>query len=226
MTIAEAVVDVKNMIGPAGKGSEVGDAGLAIWIQEALDDVVSMINDYNPDFFNKTVTTSAIADQLEYDLPSDFQKVVFVEVDYGAGWKKASPMTVVNQINVPSTPSGYSEGEPFYVISGDTIRIVPAFTETGSNNIKIRYSYLPDEIDNTTEIPLPRQLQRKLKYLVAYPNVLDQNDEHVSADRMRIRAERQIISMIEDLCTRDVSEPKSVIITDGGDMYDSESYLI
>lgn len=225
MTISEAVVDLKNLIGPAGKGSEVSDGDLIEWIIEAIYDVADEIIEVNPDFFIKTVTTAAIVNQVEYALPSDFANLVLLEINYGDGWVTCSKIQNLSQITYASdtTYNSYTQADPRYYLSGSNIGILPAPLATLADSIKIRYSYLPAEATllGTSEIPLPIQLHRKLKYL-ARCNYMTQDDQHTSSAQMRERYMSDIRIKIDRLCSRNSDQPESVVVTGGYDLYSGE----
>lgn len=215
------------MVGPAGKGSEVSNSGIGVWLQEAYEDVVDEILRNRPDYFTKTATTSSIQNQAEYSLPSDFVKIQQVEVDYaGTGsWVKVAPLQNIGLMKSYSrTDNGYTTAEPKYYLLGNKIGLQPIPTASVANCIKIIYSYLVPEIGDTEEPSLPRGLQRKLKYL-AYANYLDQNDEHVAAERMRLRFEAAVDKFIDNIMERNVDVPPSVVITQGADLYTYDQTL-
>lgn len=228
MTLAEMVIDLKNMIGPAGRGAEVDNAGLKVWLQEAYADAVDLITSVNPDYFIKVSTTSSLAGQSEYALPTDFEKSVAVNVNYSGdsdGWVTVVPLQNINLIpTYSSSDSRFTTAAPRYYLLGNLIGVLPAPDSAGDNNIKIVYSCLKPELGDTDTPSLPRRFHYKLKYL-AYANYLDQNDEHVAAERMRMRFETDVLKHAESLAKRNVDQPNSVLITDGADMYDSEEYI-
>lgn len=221
MTLAELTTDFKNMIGPAGKGSEVSDTGIGIWLQEAYEDVVDEINRVAPTYFTKVVTTSLIINQKEYALPTDFVKMTQVEIDYltDGNWVKAAPLPNIGQMPTYSrTDSGYSTATPVYYLQGSKIGLQPIPAQSGDNNMKIIYSYLIPELSGSTQPSIPRGLQRKLKYL-AYANYLDQNDEHVAAERMRVRFEVSIQKFMDNFIINSEDGSQSVLVTHGSDFY-------
>jgi len=212
-TKANLVVDFKNMIGPAGKGSEVSDSGITLWLNDAKDRVAASIQETIPDYFNKKVTASSLAGQGEYELPSNFEKIVMCSVSYdGTNFIRAKALNNIGQaLDVSQSQSvNFNVANPFYYISGDLIGFQPVFSTTLSNNIKIWYAYLPvDMSDDTDEPDIPKRFHSLLKYW-AYANYLDQNDEHVAAERMRIRFDEMVEKAVAQLSDRNVDTPRSV----------------
>jgi len=215
-TKANLVVDFKNLIGPAGKGSEVSDTGITVWLNEAKDRVASAIQDTIPDYFNKKVTTSSIAGQSEYELPSDCEKITMVSVSYdGTTYVRALPLNNIGQaIDTQQNASViFTVDSPFYYISGNLIGFQPGFSSTLSDNIKLWYAYNPaDMTEDIDEPDIPKKFHSILKYW-GYGNYLDQNDEHGAAERMRIRFDEMVEKGVQQLADRQVDMPKTVEVS-------------
>lgn len=228
MTKAQLVNDLKQMIGPAGKGSEVQDPSLTVWINDAYMTAVASITESIPDYFTKVVTASSVASQGEYALPTDFEKVVMASISYdGTNWVRALPLNNVGQaLDIQQNQSSnFNISMPFYYIYKKIIGFLPLFSQTLSNVIKVWYSYVPTELSEDTDEPdLPRRMQSILKYN-AYANYLDQNDEHAAAGRMRQRFDIQLERMINQLVDQQVDMPKSVEVdSDSQGLYVNDMY--
>lgn len=225
MTKAQLIIDLKNMIGPAGKGSEVSDTGLTSWLNEAYMVAVATILEFNPDYFTKNVTASSVISQGEYTLPDDFEKIVLASVSYdGTTWTRALPLNNIGQASAVTQTNNtdFDQSQPFYYLTGNEIGFLPVFGATLSNNIKTWYSYTPSEMEDDEDEPeIPVRMQYQLKYM-AYANYLDQNDEHVAAERMRQRFETNIERMAIQLSERQVDQPRSVEVESGDDLYVSQ----
>jgi len=213
MTRAQLINDLKQLIGPAGKGSEVQDPALGVWLNDAYDIIVATITDSIPDFFTKQANASSVAGQDLYALPSDFQKAVMVSISYdGTNWVRALPLNNIGQaLDIQqSATTNFDQSQPFYYIYKDKIGFLPLFNQTISNNIKLWYSYNPELMEEDSDSPdLPRRLTSILKYY-AYANYLDQNDEHAAAERMRQRFDVQLMQMVNQLVEQQVDQPRSV----------------
>lgn len=228
MDRAEIVADLKNMIGP---GVEVGDAGLATWVNDAYMQMVGQVIESNPDYFVKVATTSIVADQREYDLPSDFEKMVMVNAKYSGEWKRVRPMGNVDIRWVSkhadtTSASGISEAEPQYYIFGDNIGLMPIPSTSYSDALKIWYVYTPVELtDDEDEPAIPARYHHIIKY-GAYASYLDQDEEHVAAERMRQRFDTLTTRMAESIADKQVDETRSVEIVSNIDMYaDNDVYI-
>ena len=228
MTKANLIIDFKNMIGPAGKGSEVSDTGITTWLNDAYDIIVAAITDAIPDYFTKKSTSSSVANQEEYELPDDFEKAVMLSVSFdGTNYVRALPLNNMGQaLDIQQTGStNFDQSQPFYYLYKDKIGILPKFGTTLSNNIKLWYAYSPTLLSEDGDEPdLPRRLQSIMKYW-AYANYLDQNDEHTAAERMRQRFDVQLQRMVDQLVEMQVDQSKTVEINqDDQGLYVNDYY--
>ena len=226
MTKAQIIADLKKLIGP---GCEVDDSSLGVWVNDAYMQMVDEVGKAIPDFFTKSATTSSVTSQQEYALPSDFEKILMVNIQIDNEWHRVLPMPNINYIPIQArtdSGQGFTWSNARYYVIGSNIGFMPIPDETTSNNIKVWYVYTPTEMDDDTDEPaLPDKYHHYLKY-GAYATYLDQDDEHAAAERMRIRFDQLIDRMVENLSQRQVDEPKSVEITHGQDLYvDQEAYI-
>jgi len=219
MTTADLIVDLKNLIGP---GVETDDVGLLTWLNESYLYMCDEITKVLPDFFVKSVATPTAANQQEYELPADFDKVIMVNVAYNsADWQRALPLQNIGFIPIyASSSQAYSQSDPRYYISGNYLGLAPVPDADGTiNNIKLWYTYNPTELTSINNPAIPTKYQHIIKY-GAYANYLDQDDEHVAAERVRNQFDMRVYKMVEQLEMRQVDEPKSVVITQNQEMYE------
>ena len=220
MNAATIIEDLKQMIGP---GCEVDDTGLLRWVNDAYLTICDEISKEVPDYFVKTSTTSTVADQQEYVLPTDFDKAIMVNIAYdGSSWQRAYPLQNIGIVPVhargTSSSNGFSEGDPAYYLFGEVIGFAPIPSENQTDNIKMWYTYVPDELTSSDTPAIPTKYQHIIKY-GAYANYLDLDDEHVAAERMRKNFDLKVFNMIEQLSQRQVDAPKSVVINTNIDLY-------
>lgn len=215
MTKAQLILDFKNMVGPAGKGTEVDNPGLAVWLNDAIDVANASIIEAIPDYFTTLATSSTIAGQNEYLLPDDFEKAVLVSVTYDdVNWVRALPLNNIGQaLDLQQTSYvNFNESQPFYYLTKNLIGFQPGFDVTIRDGIKLWYAYSPALLAQDSDEPdLPRRIQSILKYWM-YANYLDQNDEHASAEKMRQRFDYNLEKMVNQLVDRQVDQPKTVEI--------------
>lgn len=221
------ISDLKNMIGP---GVEVQDTGLSTWLNDAYMQMIDEIIKVNPDYFVKSSTTATVNAQQEYDLPTDFEKIVMVNQQIDGNWKRVLPMGDADIRHVPrhsdtSSSQGFSTADPQYYLIGDNIGIMPIPSETTAGALKIWYTYTPSELSADADLPaIPARYHHILKY-GAYANYLDQDEEHVAAEMMRRRFDALVARMVENLQDKQTDEVKSVTITQNPDMYSDDSYI-
>jgi len=202
---------------------ETDDSGLLIWVNESYlyicDEIVKVL----PDFFTKVVTTPTIASQQEYGLPGDFDKALMVNISYNsADWYRVKPLLNINfvPVHASNTSTAFSESAPYFYLSGNYMGFEPIPTLNGSiNNIKFWYVYNPAELASADTPAIPNKYQHIIKY-GAYANYLDQDDEHVAAERVRKQYDQRIYNMVEQLEIRQVDEPKAVEIVQNQELYE------
>jgi len=218
------ITDLKALI---GAGNDTSDSELIAWINDAYMQMVDELIKVQPDFFSKSATTDTVSGQREYDLPSDWTKILTVNIYQDGSWTKVTPMGNADMRFVPeladSADQGFSTGSPRYYIYGQKIGILPTPDTTTSDAIKIWYTYTPDTLDTDTESPdLPEQYHRILKYM-AYANFLDRDDEHVAAERMRNRFDALVQRMVETIASPQEDEVRRVERTQNKDLYSLSS---
>lgn len=226
ITKAQLIVDLKNMIGP---GVEVDNSGLLTWLNDAYLYMVDEITKNNPDYFTKSSVTNIVADQQEYDLPTDFDKALMVNIKLNDTWFKALPFHNINSVPIHSrtdSTQGFTSSAPHYYIIGDNIGFMPIPETAVTGGIKVWYVYTPSELSADSDEPaFSKKFHHIIKY-GAYANYLDQDDEHVAAENMRRRFEKRVTDMVESMNENQIDEPKSVQITNSADVYyDDEGYV-
>lgn len=226
MTKGSIITDLKNLIGP---GIEVDDGGLLTWVNDAYMQMVDEIVKVNPDFFSKSATTSSYNAQQEYELPSDFEKALMVNIQHDGEWKRALPLPNINFVPIHArtdSSQGYSWAAPVFYIHDEYMGFMPIPDETTAGAIKLWYIYTPSELSADGDVPaVPSKFHHIIKY-GAYANYLDQDDEHAAAERMRLRFDALVQRMVESMVDRQIDEPKSVEITSNRDLYIDETQYV
>lgn len=227
MTTVQILSDLRNLIGP---GVEIDNNGLKRWVNDSYMAMVDEITKVRPEYFTKSSTTATVSGQQEYDLPNDWEKVLLVNIQYSGTWKKALPMgnADIHHILVHSDANnldGFSTAQPYYYLIGDNIGFAPTPTETVASAIKVWYVYTPVELDGDDDVPaFPAKYHHIIKY-GAYANYLDQDDEHVAAERMRNRFDERVRLMVESMSEQQVDVEKSVTVTTNQDLYTDNTFI-
>lgn len=226
MTRAEILNDLKAMI---GRGSQATDAQLNTWINSSYMMMVDEVSSGNPVFFVKSSTTSVIQNQREYELPSDFESIIMVNIKYDSEWQRVYPMPNVNYVPIHARTDssvGFTQADPQYYILGEEIGIMPIPDQTVTDGLKIWYAYTPLELTSDSSEPdLPKKYHHIIKY-GAYANHLDLDDEHVAAERMRQRFDNYVDKMVQQLSVRQHDQPKSVEVVTNQDLYTSNRDIV
>lgn len=216
MQLSNMITDFSNLVGPAGKGTEVSSSGITVWLNDAYDMCKGSIIDAIPDFYTKKATAATIAGQQEYALPSDFEKLTLLSVSYdGSTFVRCLPLNNINQSdNSNSAMVNFSVAQPFYYIIKQKLGLNPIPSVSADMGIKMWYAYDPGHmVEDSDEPDIPVRFQSILKYW-AYANYLDQNDEHASAERQRIRFDSQLEKLVQQLADQQVDQSKTVEINE------------
>ena len=197
------------------------DAELNTLINQKYHEVYSsVINVYEEYATLKEATTSVVADQQEYNLPSDFLKMRRVEVYYDddsdATPKRALPIPL-DQVRRDLANENIGVKiiqNPLYYLRGDCIGLLPIPDETRSAGFRIwYYATVSDLSDNDSTIDLPYSDRDWM--LIAYGATADAlrfgQQEVGEADRFDEKYERGIKLMQESLEDRISEEYKGIV---------------
>lgn len=224
MTKAQITTDLLNLIGP---GSERSGSELLPWINDAYLYLCDQISQVNPDFFTTSATTTLVTSQIEYPLPSDYERIVMVEAKRSGVWKRVLLLPEINKVPITEDTSsqGFTDSLPVAYLYGGKIGLRPETFVTG-DLLKIWYVYTPAELTADSDVPaFPTKYHHLIKY-GAYANYLDEDDQHAPAEAMRNRFEQRIASMVDSMTINSLDEPKSVTITHNYDLYvDTDRYI-
>lgn len=227
MTRGDIITDLKGLIGP---GCEVSDGQLATWVNDYYMMMIDEISKVNPDYFYKSATTNVIANTREYQLPTDCEKIIMVNIKTDDTWQRALPMgnadiRFVGVHSATNNANGFTSADPRYYIIGDNIGIMPIPDDSVSSGLKVWYTYTPSIMDEDSDIPaIPIKYHYMIKY-GAYANYLDEDDEHAAAEKQRQRLDKRIEQMIESVQDKQVDEVRSVEISQNTDMYSDDTYI-
>ncbi len=223
MTLGTMVADLKKRVGP---GVEVTDDALAQWVNNNYMYMVDEIVKVDPDHFTTPATADIVAGQQEYDLPSDFDKAIVVNVLVEGTWVRATPLPIgLGDAPVANDPTSLnaSESSPVYYIQEGKIGLFPLPSASVDEGLQVWYVYTPEEMEDDDE-PAFSAKYHALATMGAYADYLDQNDEHGPADATRNRFERRVESMVETIDDSDLDSPKSVVVTHTGGLA-SDDYI-
>ena len=166
MTLTQLTTDLTTLIGP---GLDISNDNLATWINEGYASMCDALAVANPDYFTKSATADLATGIQEYDLPSDFERVLMVNVAYdGTNWVRCRPLENVGSIPAimqTANGQGANTADPFYYILGGNIGLLPIPTASGNENLKLWYVYTPAALTDSSDSPvLPAKYHPLIKY--------------------------------------------------------------
>lgn len=134
---------------------------------------------YNYPFMDTSTTDSSVANQVDYDIPSNCKQVLGIRITRGTAYHhpKVLPRSEfkLQQLNTSSAliPT-------YWTRYGNVIQFHNPFSDLGTNNITIYYSYFPARLDSDNDLtPLP--LIDALVNRVAYGLCLASNSDKAEA---------------------------------------------
>lgn len=142
------------------------DAQLLVWINHRYQDLVTAVETTFENYFLTESATDLVEDQQEYSLPTDFKRMVRIEINYdmtnnATTFSKATPVTLDEvRIQIANTDLG-SSGSPVYYIHGDLLGFLPIPDADGTSAVKIWYvAEQTDLSDDDDEPAIPSQYHR------------------------------------------------------------------
>lgn len=224
MITSELVVDLKNYLGP---GVDVDATGLKRWLSDSYMYMIDEITKVNPDYFAKLSTADTVALQQEYDLPTDFERAIMVNILVDGSWKKVTPLPDASVSQIGTSLSIQSDAaswaDPHYYILKDNIGFMPIPSVSGDEAIKLWYVYTPSELSNDSDEPeIPRKYHHLLK-IGAKANYLSRDGEDMKGINMWNYFQERVEKMIESMFENQSGEPKSIEITSDHDLFVSNN---
>jgi hypothetical protein len=145
-------------------------------VKNAINDAYMILMDearlQETGYGRKRTYSNSVADQLYYDLPDDFMKVVDVEIDVDGNALSASGSNPIflKPISATTGFEGYEKGiytnTEFYTIhSNDYIAIFAPPSSGGSSAIRLTYEAHSSTLSNDTDEPTFRD---PYHYLICY----------------------------------------------------------
>ena len=173
MTLAELLIDLGSRI---GSDPEVDNTKMTTWLNQAL---LAFCNTSDYHWLEKASTTSTIASQERYALPSDCKRMIEFKID-GNRYKYVR----FEQRDM------YPDSQKIYSVLNDQIYVQPIPTTTGSSNINMAYVLRPTKMTADSDSPsdsdianLPEVYHEALViYAFAIYNTYD--EEHGEAESL------------------------------------------
>jgi hypothetical protein len=141
MTLAQLLTDLNARIGST---PEVSNANMTLWINEALR---AFCNEYDFHWLYRRKTANTIANQREYNLPTDCKTVVEIQVD------PTDDDPNIYEYKVYQQRFGVDPTQETISIMNNIMRLNPAPTTNGANNIHLTYIRYPTNLVEQSDSP-------------------------------------------------------------------------
>ncbi|RLI55062.1 MAG: hypothetical protein DRP09_10910 [Candidatus Thorarchaeota archaeon] len=141
MTLDEMLTDLNKRIGST---PEVPNVNMTTWINQAQRGFCA---EHDFDWLEKKVTTSTVADQEDYTLPTDFKNIVEVQID-GSTAKPTPYRYTSHEMRVLES----NTNKTFSIFNG-VMKMHPAPTSTGLNNLEMWYIKKPVDLSAGSDSP-------------------------------------------------------------------------
>ena len=141
MTLAEMLTDLNARIGST---PEVSNANMTTWLNEGMR---TFCEEYPFYWLERRVTTSTIANQNEYNFPSDFKQVVELSID------GTDENPHIYTYRPYQQRYGVGATEETVSIVGSVMRVTPTPTTTGDQNMNLTYIMRPANMVAQSDSP-------------------------------------------------------------------------
>lgn len=141
MTLAQLLTDLNSRIGST---PEVSNANMTTWLNEGMR---VFCEEYPFYWLEKRVTTSTIANQNEYNLPSDFKQIIELSIDQ----TDENPNIYVYKPY--QQRFGTLSNEQTVSVVGSVMRITPTPSTTGDQNVNLTYIMRPANMSAQSDSP-------------------------------------------------------------------------
>lgn len=201
------------------------DSSLNRLINKYYHTVVTAVMETFEDYYLTEATADTVADQQEYELPSDFFKIRRVEINYDID-NNNSAFSRAIRFNIDAIGGRLAKTSlgvgvlrnPGYYIQGDLIGFLPIPANNGDEAIKIWYmKYVPDMDGDTDEIdiPYPDRYYGIITKFAASEALRKGQQEPIEAKRLKDEAENDLEKMVRQLEDRIAEGGKTVVDTSG-----------
>lgn len=131
------------------------------WNHKATTMILMANDTWDYDDSNQTnlpiLTTSLVANQQDYQLPSRTLRIKRAEITYdGTNWKKLTALDARQPSDAVTSSSGnYSQDEPYYDLQANSLFLFPTPASNVSSGLKLWVAREPDEFTtaDTTQEP-------------------------------------------------------------------------
>lgn len=233
MTFANIRTEVRTYLDEA-TAADWTDAQLNRFINDRYLKLIQAVEKVFEGYYIISAVANSVADQQEYQLPSDFKRMRRVEIDYDPDNSDSTPQRALpinidevrrdlGQTNIGVT---FLRRPIYYIVGGEgsnaNMGFVPIPDEassTGDEAIKIWYVPRQDELSADADDP---KVPDEYQYLIAIGATADAlrkgQQEMDAADRFEAKYDREVLKMQEELEDRVTEESKHIVDTSAWDI--------
>jgi hypothetical protein len=191
------------------EGSQfVTDSELNTYINEAIADLRDkMISKVGDDYFAAETTYTLLANQDTYALPSDFYKVLYVEVKGDDGYFYKMRRFEVSERNFGASPINYYIPDIRYRLRANNIVFTPQ-NLMGGRQVRLTYVPIPSEL--VTDGDTLQGYNGWETYVIVYAArkaLVKEESDTAQLDAELVKLDQRMESMIDN---RDQSEPSRI----------------
>lgn len=178
------------------------DASINTYYDLVVTEILDSMDEW--DFQADYATTSLVASQQEYTLPTDILKIKRVEISYdGSTWYEVK----AEDVNEESYDSGstsrinnnYTQANARYDLMDNSLFLKPVPTTAVTSGLKVWYEKLPTQLSSVTSEPdFARPFHKVLSYGAAKDYFEKYLEKEGSANKLTM-ADRNITGYIERL---------------------------
>lgn len=200
MNVSDIMNRVKRTFGDES-GVQVGNEDIIRWINDGMRQIVQT----NETLLETSQKTSAVANQQEYSLPSDY--LILNTVMYkGSGERSYTQLTGMSWIDFNTQVDGWSENQDarsrptIYTIRASKIILYPVPDSSITDAIKIYYNRLPVAVTTETDVPeIPVLYHEALvKYCLGQAYEVDEDFEAASMKSQELNVDIATLRGRED----------------------------
>jgi hypothetical protein len=181
-------------------------------IQREYENVQTLVNMKNDEYFAKQVTTNTVSTNV-YAWPSDFLKLLMMELYYDNDEWWEVPKTSMHKVNEWEARRWWlrNSNPVRYYIIGSNYYLTPA-QQNGTDNLRMTYLYTPTALSNDTDEPVIPDLYHEILEIGATNRLRKAVKEPpIDEDEYRMK----LSNMVDTISPRVKHSPKQVRMVQG-----------
>ena len=176
-------------------------ANLNMWYHDVVNEILKSMDGW--DFQGEYATTSMVASQQEYILPTDILKIKRIEVTYdGTNWYKVNFTDINSRESTNDTTSianNYTEYNPSADLYDNSMFLYPIPTSASTNGIKVWYEKEATELSAATSEPAFTEAYHKILCYGAAKDYFEKYSEKEGNTNKRNLQQQNLNKVLEDM---------------------------